>query len=669
MSGLQSHNKVQANFTRYIKELDKSLIQTSPRLSNRSYYSIHKRNETFRDNLSKISIISHTPEPFKGLKKTDIRKALDSIKKPENQLSIKTPFEKPQSFKIFTREDPVFKHFTNSIFCSEPSIYKKFSVNSDIDNIDVVSADKILIEARKIIKSGIRKKKISDQSQDDVEYFWTKYISKEKVVRWDIFEENFITFIKSYMVTDLGAIRKVNWRKLLHKIFSKYCKDQVVIGNWQQSPCYDRKNEIAYKTFSSKDLCACYYSQDLVRFLAGSEDELLPEPIRHKTDKEYFYSCGCVYKGQWKEGRRDGSGLLKLCSKEKYEGYFTKGLFHSYGILTFQDFDFKGFFRKDYFHGYGKLTYPNGSVFEGVFNKGSLSKGILKFSNGQVYEGEFLNQNFEGKGKLTLKWGEVHEGMWSYGKLNGDSKIIYTDGTKISGVFINGEINNHGKIKTDQYTYVGQFSGKVPNGTGKFKYKSGISYEGSVKNGKLEGTGTIIYPNGDFYEGDFKDGELTGTGKLVYNDGRIYSGEVLNAKPHGIGELVFKTSSKMQKYVGQFENGEFSGNGEAWFAGCYYSGDWENGKICGKGLLKTQEFQYDGNIKNNKFDGFGFLNIAGGHYSGNWVQGKIEGSGEIQDPDKNVFNGMFLAGQPVIKCKVDKSFIEKLGSIDLYKFF
>lgn len=665
MSGIYNHNKLQTNINRYIKELNYSLVQTSPRLTNRSRYSIFEKN-SFQ--CSKISLSSITPEPFKS-GKSEIRKALDYLNKPTPQLSIKKPVERLPTFKIFLREDPAFRQFIEAMFSTEASAYKKSSANSDIDNVDVISADKILIEARKIIKSGIRKKKRTDQSRDDVEYFWANYISRDKVVRWDIFEENFITFVKSYMVTDLGAVRKVNWKKFLMKVFAKYCKDRVLSGNWQQCPSYTKGGGIGYKSVSVGDLCTGFYSGDLFKFLEASVDEVLPDPIRHKLDQEYFYTCGCVYRGQWKEGRRDGSGLLKLCSKERYEGYFVKGLYHSYGILCYEDFEYKGFFRKDFFHGFGKLNYPNGSVFEGVFIKGSFSKGALKFDNGQIYQGEFLNQNFEGKGELNTSWGEVHKGMWSYGKLNGDCKIVYTDGTKLSGVFINGEISNYGKLKTAEYTYIGEFQDKIPNGSGKFSYRSGISYEGQVKNGKLEGTGRLLYPNGDTYEGEFRESEENGQGKLTYKDGRVYQGQVSKGKPHGNGEMLYPEASKLQRFVGMFENGEFSGNGEAWLTDSYFCGNWENGEICGRVLIKCQDFEYDGDARKGAFEGFGYLKIDGGYYSGNWVQGKLDGSGEVQDPSMNIFNGMFKAGQPVIKCKVDKGFIEKLGSINLNILF
>jgi hypothetical protein len=660
MAGSYGHYKLQENISRYLKELDSGLVLTSPRLTERQGKK-HRRNET--QNLPKIT--SKTPEPARINTKTEIFKALKIIQKRPEELSLKKPVERQGTLKTYFKDDPAIKGFVDSIFSSEPSSFKKSSFNSDLDNFDVVSADKILIEARKIIKSGVRKKKRENQAQDDIEYFWKNYISKDLVVRWDIFEENFLTFIFSYMVTDVGLIRKVNWRKVLQKLFSRCSKELILNQNWLRSPSIEKSAQVIQKTMSLHDFGRVFQSQDLCRMVFNSIDELLPDPIRHKEDKDFFYSCGCIYRGQWKEGKRDGAGLLKLCSQERYEGYFTKGLFHSYGTLTFTSFSYKGFFKKDHFHGFGKLIYPNGSSFEGIFNKSHFSKGTLKFSDARVYTGEFLNQNFEGKGEMLSLTKEVHKGMWAEGKLNGDCKIIYSDGTRISGVFLNGVIGSSGTLKNSQFKYSGQFNGTVPNGQGKFWYKSGISYEGGVKNARLDGFGLMTFPNGDVYEGDFCDSEQIGAAKITYSDGRVYEGEVFAGKPQGKGVLTFKVG-KILKYDGEFQSGEMQGKGRAWFLGQKeFSGDWKDGKVEGLGEIRTPEFLYQGEILDMKFHGQGFLKLNQGFYNGEWEKGKPEGKGEVQDEQNNTFIGMFQDGHPLIKTKVEKAFLEKISSIDL----
>ena len=665
MAGSYGHAKLQENISRYIKELESGLVQTSPRLTERKLNLTHRRTETQNVKMPKLSIVSKTPDPIRGKTKSEICKALEYIKKKEETQVYKKPIERQATFTVYLKEDPVIKQFVDSLFSSEPSAYKKSSFNSDMDNFDVVSADKILIEARKIIKSGVRKKKQSNQVQDDFEYFWKTHISKDKLVRWDIFEDNFITFISSYMITDLGIVRKVNWRKVLHKLYSKYSREITLNQNWLKSPSIEKLPQVVQRAISIQDLGKAFQSQDLTKFLLNSIDELLPDPIRHKEDKEFFYSCGCIYKGQWKEGKRDGAGLLKLCSQERYEGYFTKGLFHSYGILSYSSFSYKGFFKKDHFNGYGRLSYPNGSSFEGIFNKSLFSKGTLKFADGRIYNGEFLNQNFEGKGEMHTIMNEVHKGMWADGKLNGDCKITYSSGTTVSGVFINGVISSYGKLKTDSFKYSGQFDGNIPHGQGRYQYKTGIIYEGSVNNGTLEGIGVMTYPNGDSYEGEFVNGDIVGSGVLRYKDGKVYQGLVLDGKPNGLGIMTY-AKGKIEKYEGNFENGEKEGIGKAWFINeAVYSGAWKSGKIEGEGKITSSLFDYEGEIANGRFHGFGSIKMSNGYYVGEWDKGKPDGQGEVQDDSKISYSGMFKEGFPVIKTKIDPLFLDKIGSIYL----
>jgi hypothetical protein len=89
--------------------------------------------------------------------------------------------------------------------------------------------------------------------------------------------------------------------------------------------------------------------------------------------------------------------------------------------------------------------------------------------------------------------------------------------TKIITEKFNDSISGYGKLYTNLY-----------------------SYNGSIKDGKLNGDGILFYINDSkykSYEGTFINNEFNGLGKLKYLDGNIFIGNFLDNKKHGSGLL------------------------------------------------------------------------------------------------------------------------------------
>ena len=70
------------------------------------------------------------------------------------------------------------------------------------------------------------------------------------------------------------------------------------------------------------------------------------------------------------------------------------------------------------------------------------------------------------------------------------------------------------------------------------KYING-TYEGQLKNGKIEGKGIYYYNNGNRYVGDFKNEKREGKGIFYWNDGNRYEGDFKNGKIEGKGIYYF----------------------------------------------------------------------------------------------------------------------------------
>ena len=95
------------------------------------------------------------------------------------------------------------------------------------------------------------------------------------------------------------------------------------------------------------------------------------------------------------------------------------------------------------------------------------------------------------------------------------SKLIYDD-----------------KVKSVSFVYEGEWTDKIPNGTGTLIDGDENKYVGEFLNGVYEGEGTITYKNGDKYLGQFKDNGYEGEGTWTHPDGSKYVGEYKKGKKH-----------------------------------------------------------------------------------------------------------------------------------------
>lgn len=147
----------------------------------------------------------------------------------------------------------------------------------------------------------------------------------------------------------------------------------------------------------------------------------------------------------------------------------------------------------------------------------------------------------------------------------------------------------------------------------------------------------------------------------------MYTGALKNDLPYGIGEFISQNDSGTAwTYVGEWEDGHFSGNGITFFednnikAGTYvddylsgnnclvlsgngtYYGEFENEVASGKGTSLTLTERYVGEFKNGLYDGQGVLYYENGQrYEGSFSEHKINGNGSFFFADGSHVNGTF----------------------------
>ena len=154
----------------------------------------------------------------------------------------------------------------------------------------------------------------------------------------------------------------------------------------------------------------------------------------HGAGTLYYNETGNLYKGEFKNGQKDGFGEMCYYNGDKYIGEF----YH------------------DELHGKGKYISNNGYVYEGVFTVGSLlGKGNMYDADGNlIYEGDFLNNLPHGFGISYYNGKILYVGKWNQNLYHGHGLLIDNNTNKY-GLFQEGMlVEQITKIPTKLYRYI-----------------------------------------------------------------------------------------------------------------------------------------------------------------------------------------------------------------------
>jgi hypothetical protein len=185
---------------------------------------------------------------------------------------------------------------------------------------------------------------------------------------------------------------------------------------------------------------------------------------------------------------------------------------------------------------------------------------------------------------------------------------LRTIGVYYSGVFVDGELEGFGEMRTPVFVYTGSFLHGLPHGEGKMFYvQHGATFVGEFVKGERHGHGQLTSESGTLLSGTFENNLLvSGTivtarrgivfngtiannspveGKLEYPSGTVYVGRVMDWKwddDTGCATLKFPPKNKetgapykAQMYKGQFKDGKYSGQGQMTYrSGRCWTGTW-----------------------------------------------------------------------------------------------
>ena len=295
----------------------------------------------------------------------------------------------------------------------------------------------------------------------------------------------------------------------------------------------------------------------------------------------------CKYKGEFKDGKRHGKGVLKGFDGARYEGNWVNGKKNGYGVQVYSNGDrYEGNFKDNLKDGYGlyitsnaKYKYKQRVIFQGLWKNNKVNIFSRQYlSNGDVYTGEFIDGKREGYGTYSCTNGTRYEGEWVDDMFIGRNRVTSTlDRIELSGDWSHGSTEASLICHYKTTTHDGHdlcMSDKHIEYNNNTHFCNRWLYHGEYVNGKREGQGHRLYTNA-YYSGSWKNDRKNGFGTLTYvpesgvdsggagtgtGTGVIgsYSGEWVDNKRHGIGKRVYSTGAV---YEGRYEYDKKHGHG------------------------------------------------------------------------------------------------------------
>ena len=259
----------------------------------------------------------------------------------------------------------------------------------------------------------------------------------------------------------------------------------------------------------------------------------------------------------------------------------------------------------------------------GVLYQHETASGFVWKTFGDVkvqpkYKGEIVNGKMHGFGFTKYPSdGKSVIGEWNNGK-EWNTKHIKNDGTNL-GNFENGDW-----IVNWRFVYLGYRNGEIGFYSEKWE---GLESENNMDIGKYEGESNngfslgILYSTDGMqkYLGEFKHGKYSGLGAMTYPNGRKYFGMWKNGKREGQGTIFYPNRDKLK---GEWKDDKWNGSGTY----LYSNGDKYVGVIDGKPNGQGELTTLDG----KKYTGF--------------MDRLFSGQGKTTEPNGYIYEGGFKFG-------------------------
>ena len=131
----------------------------------------------------------------------------------------------------------------------------------------------------------------------------------------------------------------------------------------------------------------------------------------------FVFSTGHTYTGAFKNGKRNGDGVLLMPGNRKIVGVWENN-----ELVR------------------GTYSKPDGTTYEGQWRfRERNGQGTLTFPDGRKYTGAFKSDRRHGQGTMTYPDGRKYVGTFKFGERSGQGTMVYPDGRRQEGTFKYGE--------------------------------------------------------------------------------------------------------------------------------------------------------------------------------------------------------------------------------------
>lgn len=117
------------------------------------------------------------------------------------------------------------------------------------------------------------------------------------------------------------------------------------------------------------------------------------------------------------------------------------------------------------------------------------------------------------------------------------------------------DLNGEKSVTFVDGTYTGSLIDGLGDDFGVYEFNTGITYSGSLSEGKYSGQGKMVYPGIGTYEGGYYNGLRYGHGVFTWDDGTIYDGQWNQDKMDGHGTITYPDGLSL---TGNFKENNFN---------------------------------------------------------------------------------------------------------------
>ncbi len=177
---------------------------------------------------------------------------------------------------------------------------------------------------------------------------------------------------------------------------------------------------------------------------------------------KWRYEDGSQYQGTWRDGKREGPGVLTRATGSVLSGQWVQDVTRGPAVYRFTN-------RARYvaeWRGDSPATdlvaepwaYSSGGIYIGDHNGLEHGLGGVQYADGATYLGDYVQGKKQGQGMMTWPSGAKYFGQWSAGKPEGQGQFVLPDQSVYSGAWHDGLPEGHGRLtKPDGSSREGQW--------------------------------------------------------------------------------------------------------------------------------------------------------------------------------------------------------------------